>query len=758
MTVFARTMTRAATRTTLVLALALLTGGGISAQTPDWDAYSRALRGLPESTFQKKTVSIRGLQLTVVNKIDPGLRDLVDQTRQGANVRTRSLQLGATAADPRIPVMTNSADARQASALAQEIRSQGGEVSASYDTTVWGLVPPAAIDRIAASANLTYISVQNRMEPTQAPGPGGGTEASLKATGVEALQKAGIRGRGVKVGVIDFGFGGYKRLQQTGKVPAPKAVRSFPTSFPFENDSVHGTACAEIIHDMAPEAELYIASADGMEGSVIAAARWLISQGVDIISYSAGSSAKPTDGTSEMDRFVDSTTKEDGVVWIVSAGNSGMVHWSGPNKADAKGFIQTGPKGESGIEMIPQSDVLDITVRWNDWGPDPRHPTSTQDIDAYLVLMPEKSDPVVVAQSDREQAGNGAPVEFIHYERKGIKGQHFVLGLINRHVTRPVDVHVFVFHNAPSDMNPENAAGSVTSPASASYAIGVGAWDVDSNDLADYSSRGPTDDKRMKPEVTAPAGIESAAYNNKAFFGTSASCPHVAGFAALIKQMHPQLKGLSLRDAIMKAVEPKGPPEKGAGYGWIDGRRIPAQDAALPGPPVVPVAPSPGPSPNPLPGPAPAPIAGSAKGTVTLPITWGGSVPVAFLEQLRAPAGQSPEFLVRVITGRDLYKIGDGLKVGFKASETAAYLLFHRASTGEYTLLSPRGGSPASLTAGASYLLPSEEETFQITPPAGTEELILVCSKQPLDLNAAAAAGTLPPGLVVARHYYQITN
>src|SRR5262249_377904 len=144
----------------------------------------------------------------------------------------------------------------------------------------------------------------------------------------------------------------------------------------------------------------------------------------------------------------------------------------------------------------------------------PRRPTSTQDIDAYLLGKNAAQQLELMAKSDDEQAGNGPPLETIHFERKGIKGQHFLLLLKNAKVNRSLDVHVFVSHTTPAQMVPENPAGSVSSPASASYSVGVGAWDVDTNDLAEYSSQGPTDDNRLKPEVTGPAGIASSAKDN----------------------------------------------------------------------------------------------------------------------------------------------------------------------------------------------------------------------------------------------------
>jgi len=60
-----------------------------------------------------------------------------------------------------------------------------------------------------------------------------------------------------------------------------------------------------------------------------------------------------------------------------------------------------------------------------------------------------------------------------------------------------------------------------------------------------YSSRGPTIDGRPKPDLVAPADVSSATYGSfktcggSGFAGTSAAAPHVAGAAALAKQLNP---------------------------------------------------------------------------------------------------------------------------------------------------------------------------------------------------------------------------
>ena len=86
------------------------------------------------------------------------------------------------------------------------------------------------------------------------------------------------------------------------------------------------------------------------------------------------------------------------------------------------------------------------------------------------------------------------------------------------------------------------------SPASARSALAAGAVDVIRNELAGYRSQGPTDDRRLKPNVVAPSNTVSFAYGGDGrFAGTSAAAPHVAAFCALLKQMHPDSSSSDLR-------------------------------------------------------------------------------------------------------------------------------------------------------------------------------------------------------------------
>lgn len=113
---------------------------------------------------------------------------------------------------------------------------------------------------------------------------------------------------------------------------------------------------------------------------------------------------------------------------------------------------------------------------------------------------------------------------------------------------------------------------TVGSPAAASKVITVGA--VDSTDtIASFSSRGPTADGRLKPEVVAPGvdiiapraagtsmGTPIDTYYTKAS-GTSMATPHVAGVAALLLQAHPDWTNSKIKTALIETAEIVAPAE-----------------------------------------------------------------------------------------------------------------------------------------------------------------------------------------------------
>ena len=147
-------------------------------------------------------------------------------------------------------------------------------------------------------------------------------------------------------------------------------------------------------------------------------------------------------------------------------------------------------------------------------------------------------------------------------------------------------VEVFAAGNAGSGAN------TVGSPATAKNVIAVGAAESprasgtdgcgvtntqsdDARDMASFSSRGPTDDSRIKPELVAPGthitgsrshavGYDGSGVCNAAFpvgstlyslsSGTSHSTPVVSGMAALFRQWFVQNKGAAPSPALTRAA------------------------------------------------------------------------------------------------------------------------------------------------------------------------------------------------------------
>jgi subtilisin family serine protease len=118
----------------------------------------------------------------------------------------------------------------------------------------------------------------------------------------------------------------------------------------------------------------------------------------------------------------------------------------------------------------------------------------------------------------------------------------------------------------------------ISYPAAFPSVIAVGA--TDRNDqLASFSNTGPYLDLAA-PGVSVYATYKKGRYVT--FSGTSASCPHVSGVAALLLSADPTLTNAEVRALLEDTAQDSGPPgwDPGFGYGLVDAAAAVAEAVA----------------------------------------------------------------------------------------------------------------------------------------------------------------------------------
>ena len=119
---------------------------------------------------------------------------------------------------------------------------------------------------------------------------------------------------------------------------------------------------------------------------------------------------------------------------------------------------------------------------------------------------------------------------------------------------------------------------------SAKNVLTVGAINIRDYSIASFSSRGPVNDGRIKPEITANGWAVTSTQVNNTYggqYGTSMACPAVAGAVSLMYERYRQLHGgTNPTSALMKALvcntaEDLGNagPDYSFGFGMLNARR-----------------------------------------------------------------------------------------------------------------------------------------------------------------------------------------
>jgi len=427
---------------------------------------------------------------------------------------------GLRLVDGRVQLVVEAEDPAAASG---EITAAGGVIEAAHGKLVQASVPVGELHRLAAAATVEYL----RQPETPALAA---LSEGVADSGANVWHTGGGSGAGVKVAVLDVGFQGYQGLVASGELPADVTAVSFRTDGDITGGGeVHGSACAEVVHDVAPGAQLYLVNFS-TEVELANAIDYVIAQDIDVVSASWTFFNKfRGDGQGAINDLVKGA-HDAGVFWANVSGNAAQDHWSGTfTDADSDSWHEFAP-GDNGNDLnVSAGATIDIYLTWNRW------PVTDQDYDMYLVY--EGNPTVPVASSDGWQGGTQAPAEQIRYTVPQGKGGRYWVAIRNYSATGDA---VFKLYTYPLHLQYQTPAGSLAGqPSDSPDVMSVGAVQVGGTTLEAFSSRGPTVDGRTKPDIVAPDRITTATYGTRGFWGTSAAAPHVAGAGALVLQAQP---------------------------------------------------------------------------------------------------------------------------------------------------------------------------------------------------------------------------
>lgn len=460
---------------------------------------------------------------------------------------------------PMIRVVVETRNSDDVSYVLKSIEALDGRVEIYVGTKVQAQIPRDALKPLASMPEVLYI------RPPLSPIVSQGSIISegQAITGADLWHEAGFKGQGVKVAILDSGFLGYQRLLGRELPPEEKVItRSFRADGDIEcrecdnTSQRHGLAVAEIVHDMAPEATLYLVNFN-TDVEMEAAVQWLIEEGVDVINTSFGflTTGCPYEGTGFLEPIFEEA-RESGIFWAASAGNDGKQHWAGtfedPDGDNVHNFLSEDESQT--LRNLEEGDRIVAFLWWDD--PCRRTPN-----DYDLVLEDEEGNEI--ERSFRAGPRNSWPLEALIADIP--KDGTYELKIERTRGNKANRLSLLLSSGArPQYIVPEGSAG-LTEPEMSRFVISVGATDL-RNRLEPFSSQGPTPDGRIKPDLVAPDGVITRTFR-PTFSGTSASSPHVAGAAALVKSAFPNFGPDEIQAFLEERAEDLGPPGKDGQFG-----------------------------------------------------------------------------------------------------------------------------------------------------------------------------------------------
>jgi subtilisin family serine protease len=476
--------------------------------------------------------------------------------------------------------------ARVTPALLAEIESLGGTIINFFEEydAVRARVPLDAVEAIAEDGDVDHIGPAERYMLNKI----NTSEGDAAHAANTARSTFNLSGAGVKVGVLSDSVDYLAMVQATGDLP-------YVTILPGQaglGRTGEGTAMLEIVHDLAPGAQLYFATAANGIASFANNIRVLANAGCRVIVDDVFYLTESPFQDDVIARAVNTVTSQ-GVLYFSSAGNLGNLSssTSGAWEGSYKGITSV-VQGYSSVHDFGGGDWSNriikgtpqcYTLFWSD-------PLggSANDYDLFLV---HPTLPLIELASDDLQDGDDNAIEGICPDFD-TTGYHLV-------VAKWSGEDRFLHLSANRGRLEQGTFGQISGHAAAADAFAVAAVNarnrttpyIGIEPVQSYSSDGPRrmffypggtpitpgnfldggGTVRLKPDIAAADCVKTATPGFNPFCGTSAAAPHAAGIAALMLSQKPDLTVAQARQVFQRRsldIEASGW-DRDSGYGIV---------------------------------------------------------------------------------------------------------------------------------------------------------------------------------------------
>ncbi|WP_049941318.1 S8 family serine peptidase [Halorhabdus utahensis] len=452
------------------------------------------------------------------------------------------------------------AEPGKVSAAKRAIEKTGREIRSVDAGYIAVDLPPKSTLTIAESDAVRHI--QERHTPRAHQVPERNISEGVGVMHADTLHDEGVTGDGARIAVIDHRFH-TDNPKYSDRIVATVGDSTYFTSDSEYNDTSyegpteqHGTACAELVADVAPDAELVLATTIGPQsfGQIMNEIESYDPDGATMsLGYYTGLRIDGEDPiSSRIDQFTDG-----GRLFANSAGNEANAHWDGQFENDGNDLMvfdsSLSTPTRFPVEM-PYSGS-EIHVHWDaDW---------SQDDQRYKVRVYDNEDDPVGDSSALLTEQTTDPVEIISAPSSGSNPYHLEIEKVD--ATGDEHFDMFTWYSSLGRTTARRSIGiPATSPdenllsVAAVQATEYGR--TSEEHLKPYSSQGPTQDGRRGIDIAAPSmvsttdegeyGAYGALEDGGGFNGTSAASPHVGGAFGLLFGSAISASPVQARDAL----------------------------------------------------------------------------------------------------------------------------------------------------------------------------------------------------------------